>query len=793
MLLFSRMFAELFGEPEPTVGTVTEVIDLSTFSGGPYVTLETIDGHPLSSFAFIYGYFEAANTAAGGNFVTQLSVDGSTWRNGATEYLNCFSNDATATNGYDTTLKIANGGEPWITPFVICDIGVAAPTFIRARELTTVGTTQGFNIGRSNSAVVDTAIRFFEDGLSNWIDGTLHLMGVLTDEATVQTVDFTASPATSHVFEIPVGHTLGNINFVNGLTAVNASLGIRVGTGDVFTEDYNGSFYTRNASSTFTLAEMPMTYSADNDQEAMITLWGLRTPAPVTGFGKDMAPGTYGGMWTTVTQSTSVEYDQILVKHNKAGNFTAGVCYLVTYKAVAEVETVDFGAGAAASHDFTDLDTYPIVSFVAPTLTLASAGEVLCRVSTDGAAFDDGAANYRVQVMSHNMDEAIDRSYMQISPGSYSTQGFTSILAGFGQDHKLTMMDAFIIKRNGGTSAKQAGGGRVTAQVNTALRIYNSAAANFTAGEIYRIGFRFAPLTYRYLRVIFSTSHAGRNASPYPGAIKLAQMGFRATEGGTDLTGTWTASYTQGGSNGPEKLADGDPISYWYSGDNSNYSSGIEMGHDVMLDLGEGNESGCAELHMQAVAASVHTSARYMAPQVFTVLGSNNGTSWNVLWFQPSEGYWSSGEARVFTPATGVSAMQIIRFYQVSSTWSGALACAEMEFRVTAAGSKTDGVPITRKAIAGTSNEPDKINDSNSSSFTTNGGGWSTEYIGMVIPNDVLFEEMLYEVRPDSYREDPKDARVERSLDGGQSFTTLKSFPTIPAWSAGESRLFDIT
>lgn len=295
--------------------------------------------------------------------------------------------------------------------------------------------------------------------------------------------------------------------------------------------------------------------------------------------------------------------------------------------------------------------------------------------------------------------------------------------------------------------------------------------------------------TYRYLRIIINTSESWTDGSIYPGSCRFSGLEFRATEGGAALTGTLSASFTQTPST-LANLTDSDTATEWWSGNNSIYRSGVTMGHDVTLDLGAGNEAPCAEVK---ITASNGSATRRSAPRVFTILGSNDNVNYDVLWFQPAEATWSAAEARLFTPSTGIQVMQIIRTRMIGATTSGALACAWLEFREVASGSKITGEPFCRKVIAGTTYPPIKFDDASSSTFSTNGGDDIGEYVGYALPNDNTMVEMFYEVRADSFREDPRNMRIERSLDGGMNFTTIKNFTSVPAWSAGEERTFDLT
>ena len=470
-------------------------IDLSTFSGGPYITITNIEGIDLSNFAYIYGFFNTAQTVSGGVLNAELSVDGSVWRSGAAEYTNSSIN-ATSDNAFDSdTILLSTASTPWDAPFCISGMCNDAPTTLRARNTKIGEGAPARVVSHSVSPVVDTAIRFFEDGLSNWVSGTLTLVGVMKSTATVQSHDFSATPKTSHVFDIPAGHRVVTLSGVGLTLASTATLRLRVGTGDVFEAGASG-YRVSNMDASFGATANQTFFSTGDigrtDQEFWAELWGFNTLVPVCQLATSLqtsvaGPPCFAGITTAVTP---VSFDQIEVSNSGGVSINAGTIYCVSYLATADIEVVDFASGAAATHDFTDLETYPQTIVCANNLTLSASAGIFSRVSTDGITFDAGATDYRHHGLAHSFDTVENRNSMEPGASGATSKGFVSLHAGWGKDTNLHLVDGFSI-RGGGTPAFNTGAVRRTSQINTALRIFNNGAGDFTAGKLYRVGYTF--------------------------------------------------------------------------------------------------------------------------------------------------------------------------------------------------------------------------------------------------------------------------------------------------------------
>lgn len=495
MLLFSRMFAAVIGgEPAP-LGALVETFDISDFSGGAYITIPTIDGRPLSDFAFIYGFFNNAIAASGNSLQMQLSVDGSVWRGGSADYRNSSTDAGTASVADATSFRLYDSVDPWDCIFHITDIGLVAPTTVRCHEVQAGEASPARHVNRAAAGVADTAIRFFSANLGNWTSGSLILMGILKHNTTVQIHDFNADPVAERVFTVPVGHTVGTLHIVAGVTASGAQPQVQVGIDGVFlsgSSDYHGNFMHQSSSLYFSAANMGIAGSNETLHDGMMELWALRTPAPVTVFIKDLKiTSNSAETWTILTADGGDDrYNEVKLFNDNAETFTDGIAYFVTYAINVDIEIKDFGAASATSHDFKDLDNYPIVLVVGPALTLTGNSGIRARVSTDGTNFDSGSSDYARQVMTHALDIASHENEMDIGPGDYSSHGFCTLFGGFGINVPLQASEGWTVNASGNT-AYSAGAIRRTTQVNTAVRIFNSASKTFNGGKLYRLGFDF--------------------------------------------------------------------------------------------------------------------------------------------------------------------------------------------------------------------------------------------------------------------------------------------------------------
>lgn len=119
---------------------------------------------------------------------------------------------------------------------------------------------------------------------------------------------------------------------------------------------------------------------------------------------------------------------------------------------------------------------------------------------------------------------------------------------------------------------------------------------------------------------------------------EIAELQFRATAGGSKLSGTFTASSTTFGGD-VNRLDDGDIGTEWWS---QTTGAGTQW---VAIDLGAGNDSEVREIFMQATDYSPQR-----CPVTWGLYYSNNGSTWTRVYQELGAGgaYTTNSESRTF-------------------------------------------------------------------------------------------------------------------------------------------------
>lgn len=124
------------------------------------------------------------------------------------------------------------------------------------------------------------------------------------------------------------------------------------------------------------------------------------------------------------------------------------------------------------------------------------------------------------------------------------------------------------------------------------------------------------------------------------------------------------------------------------------------------------------------------------------------------------------------------------------------LGCSNLELRTAYGGANilSGSDAASASATASATYAPSKAIDADLATFWTTGatampagGHWLQIDLGSGAAANVL--EIAYRVRPDTYREDPAELYVDYS-DDGTAWTTAWGKTGIPAWAAGETRVF---
>ena len=290
-----------------------------------------------------------------------------------------------------------------------------------------------------------------------------------------------------------------------------------------------------------------------------------------------------------------------------------------------------------------------------------------------------------------------------------------------------------------------------------------------------------AEATYEYVRIqVFSTDSV--NESPDASAsITATGASVRATPGGSDLTGTWTAAGTTGGS--PANLGDSNGRTVWT--DKSLMSDITDRWFQIQLDTPS---------VIREVTYVNNSGGDIFVPRIAAILGSNDGVNFDLIWAETELPAVSGASTSVWTRSEAKEALTLYRLRALTTYITGDfLGCAEQVWK----DSLGDSIP--GNAFAGIYTISDsfvasKTRDGNGSTFYTSGAKFETggNFIGIATTSDKVPANIDYTVRADSFREDPKDYFIEKSVDFGATWTSLAS-GTESAWTAGETRTISIT
>lgn len=152
-------------------------------------------------------------------------------------------------------------------------------------------------------------------------------------------------------------------------------------------------------------------------------------------------------------------------------------------------------------------------------------------------------------------------------------------------------------------------------------------------GNIAAVNFRtLAPASgYRFYRLNFTLANGG-------GQYRIEEVQYRANVAGPDVTGAGKATENslQGVSYISDRLYDDNLTTFWWS------ATGAEAAW-VAYDFGSGREKAIAEYAITSSTAATE------APNAWTLEGSNDFETWDVLDTVTGETGWTSRETRVYS------------------------------------------------------------------------------------------------------------------------------------------------
>jgi hypothetical protein len=266
------------------------------------------------------------------------------------------------------------------------------------------------------------------------------------------------------------------------------------------------------------------------------------------------------------------------------------------------------------------------------------------------------------------------------------------------------------------------------------------------------------------------------NSSP-----KVSELEFKSSFAGANLStgGAASAGTTNAGSNASFAF-DGNTSTAWDSGATGSPLSWLRYTHASAFV--------CSAIKIRNQSAASGSPKNFkiqnVAPNGFAL------DQWRVI----GQVGWSASEVREFAkPAL------LLRIKIIANNSSSNHDIGEIEFRETVGGAdktapgySATGWPFATGVLS-TSFKP-------SNAFSNDGGAthWNktagtNDYIGYAFATAFTLAQVAITARSDGFTQDcPKDFTIERSLDGGRTWTILSSVTNQTAWSVGQTRLFTI-
>lgn len=256
---------------------------------------------------------------------------------------------------------------------------------------------------------------------------------------------------------------------------------------DSVSTGYIRSFHATNADAVDTSRPLITSFTG-TVHSGHTTLIGLNLVCPTYYYNRhidigDITEAVDGGWLTNVTAHTTFR-----LFTNGGAVMNVGFFYITHYirKKREVIETVDFSASPASSHDF-DVKKNNSLVLLCPDLTIASADEPRLRVSTDGIIFDSGASDYEVGSANQGGQSAETRDVLYATRASQTGNSFFAHIENFWTIGPTSLINAAIMETSFAAPAHSTGL-RLAGEKNTHLRLFTIGGANFNGGTAYLIG-----------------------------------------------------------------------------------------------------------------------------------------------------------------------------------------------------------------------------------------------------------------------------------------------------------------
>jgi len=303
----------------------------------------------------------------------------------------------------------------------------------------------------------------------------------------IDTHDFSATPTASKSFTIP--NNTWMIDIVGRGIGISSSSTIDLRLGGISTTTYQRHYQTKSGDDADILNRMSVSEVVGTSGFG----FGLRIYAPGL-----VAPTPFVGEACTIgaaqvqvnagVQSDATAHTTFSVFSIGGGTLNAGDVWVTYHKRKHDiVETVDFGAAAASSHDFTGINNRSSLVFCSADLGSASSGVPQLSVSTDGVSFDQGATDYKHNRMNIAVNSSGDAGFLHSVNFTSTSNAFLSVVENSRVSAPTSLIWGASIP-NADTGPQHHCAYRNSTDKHTAYRVEHSGAANFNSGTLYLLG-----------------------------------------------------------------------------------------------------------------------------------------------------------------------------------------------------------------------------------------------------------------------------------------------------------------
>lgn len=304
----------------------------------------------------------------------------------------------------------------------------------------------------------------------------------------IETHDFAASPTTSKSFTIPSNTWM--IDIVGRGLGFASSHSIDARFGSVSTSSYLRSYHTGLADDVDKLTRISVGAASTSAGSGFgLRIYAPELVAPTPWFHEAVNTGTTSVNISAGIQNDVTAFSDFEIFSFSGGTINAGDVWVTYHKRTNEIiESVDFGAAAASSHDFTGVTNRNSLVLVSKGLAGASSsGTPRVSVSTDGVSFDQGATDYKHNEMNVNNNVGGDSAYLHSVGFDSLTNDFLCIMEN-GRAAGPTSLIHGISADDADTGPRHQNAYRNSTDKHSGYRVEKSDATDFDAGVLWLLG-----------------------------------------------------------------------------------------------------------------------------------------------------------------------------------------------------------------------------------------------------------------------------------------------------------------